>query len=88
SALAYELHYEVMHRNVCSVCQKIFPNAYWLSLHIDEFHNILVQMKKERGEKTYKCLVEGCKYVGARPRNRNEHLRKQHSFPDYFPFQI
>lgn len=49
--LAYELHYEAVHRNVCSVCHKIFPGEEWLQLHLDEFHDVILQMKKDRGEK-------------------------------------
>lgn len=49
--LAYELHYEAVHRNVCSVCHKIFPGEEWLQLHLDEFHDVILQLKKDRGDK-------------------------------------
>lgn len=51
SVVAYQHHYEAVHRNVCSSCHKVFPGASWLQLHLDEFHDVLLQMKKEKGEK-------------------------------------
>lgn len=51
SVIAFESHYESVHRNVCLECHKIFPAFEWLQLHIDEFHNVLLDIKKERGEK-------------------------------------
>jgi hypothetical protein len=51
TVMAFESHYEAVHRNVCIECHKIFPAFEWLQLHIDEFHNVLLQIKKERGDK-------------------------------------
>lgn len=48
---AYEDHYESRHTHVCFACQKIFPGAEWLKLHLDEIHDTLLLLKKERGEK-------------------------------------
>lgn len=85
---AYECHYEAVHRNVCSVCSKIFPGAEWLQLHLDEFHNILYTMKKERGEKIHKCYVTDCKKVFSEPRMRRLHLIDKHNYPKHFPFDL
>ncbi|EPB91393.1 hypothetical protein HMPREF1544_01714 [Mucor circinelloides 1006PhL] len=86
--VAYELHYEAVHRNVCSVCHKIFPGEEWLQLHLDEFHDVILQMKKDRGEKIHKCYVQTCTKVFSTPRMRRLHLVDKHCYPRYFPFDL
>ncbi|KAI8090544.1 hypothetical protein BDF21DRAFT_333223, partial [Thamnidium elegans] len=81
-------HYEAVHRNVCLECLKIFPGFEWLQLHIDEFHNTLLQIKKERGDKIHKCYVEDCKKVFSDPRKRRLHLVDKHNYPRHFPFDL
>ncbi|KAI8390336.1 hypothetical protein BD560DRAFT_380679 [Blakeslea trispora] len=88
SVIAYEHHYEAVHRNVCSVCQKIFPGSSWLQLHLDEFHDVLLQMKKERGEKIHACYVQDCTKTFSTPRMRRLHLIDKHHYPRYFPFDL
>lgn len=63
SVTAYELHYETRHRNVCAACGKVFPGHHWLQLHLDECHNVLIQMRKDRGEKVVSCYY----YLGGSP---------------------
>jgi hypothetical protein len=48
----YEVHYVKVHVNRCSECGKNFPTERFLSLHIEENHDPLIEAKKERGEKT------------------------------------
>ncbi|KAL0139682.1 hypothetical protein V8B55DRAFT_1598883 [Mucor lusitanicus] len=86
--LAYELHYEAVHRNVCSVCHKIFPGEEWLQLHLDEFHDVILQLKKDRGDKIYKCYVPTCTKLFSTPRMRRLHLVDKHHYPKYFPFDL
>ncbi|KAI7900698.1 uncharacterized protein BX663DRAFT_406295, partial [Cokeromyces recurvatus] len=88
SITAYESHYEAIHRNVCSVCHKIFPGSEWLQLHLDELHDVILQMKKAKGEKIHKCYVETCKKMFSTPRMRRLHLIDKHRYPKYFPFDI
>ncbi|OAD65144.1 C2H2-type zinc finger transcription factor, partial [Phycomyces blakesleeanus NRRL 1555(-)] len=88
SIYAYELHYEAKHLNTCSVCEKVFPSSHWLQLHLDEFHDVLKKIQKERGEKIYACYVEGCQKRFIDPRLRRLHLIDKHHYPKYFPFDI
>ncbi|KAI9030046.1 hypothetical protein CLU79DRAFT_733818 [Phycomyces nitens] len=85
---AYELHYEARHLNTCSVCEKVFPSAHWLQLHLDECHDVLKKIQKERGEKIYACYVEGCQKHFMEPKLRRLHLVDKHHYPKYFPFDI
>ncbi|KAK2766013.1 hypothetical protein FQN54_007528 [Arachnomyces sp. PD_36] len=54
----YEVHYIQAHVNRCSECGRNFPTELFLSLHIEENHDPLVEARKERGERTYGCFVE------------------------------
>lgn len=47
----YNVHYVKEHTNRCLECFKNFPTNHLLSLHIEENHNALFVIKKERGEK-------------------------------------
>jgi hypothetical protein len=48
----YEVHYNKTHVNRCLECRKNFPTEHFLSLHIEENHDAIVGVRKERGEKT------------------------------------
>jgi hypothetical protein len=48
----YEIHYNKTHVNRCMECRKNFPTEHFLNLHIEENHDALVSVKRERGEKT------------------------------------
>ena len=48
----YEVHYAKTHVNRCIECRKNFPTEHFLNLHIEENHDALVSVKRERGEKT------------------------------------
>lgn len=48
----YEVHYNKSHVNRCHECRKNFPTEHFLNLHIEETHDALVSVKRERGEKT------------------------------------
>jgi hypothetical protein len=47
----YEVHYLKTHTNRCTECRKNFPTEHFLNLHIEENHDSLVSVRKERGEK-------------------------------------
>jgi hypothetical protein len=48
----YETHYNKSHVNRCLECRKNFPTEHFLNLHIEENHDALVTVRRERGEKT------------------------------------
>jgi hypothetical protein len=48
----YEIHYAKTHVNRCMECRKNFPTDHFLNLHIEENHDALVSVKRDRGDKT------------------------------------
>ncbi|ORY92109.1 hypothetical protein BCR43DRAFT_80687 [Syncephalastrum racemosum] len=88
SIAAYEAHYEARHRNVCTECQRVFPSFFFLQLHIDEIHNVIMLMQKERGEKIYRCYVETCTKHFMSPKMRRLHLIDKHKYPRTYPFAL
>ncbi|KAG7290923.1 hypothetical protein NEMBOFW57_000928 [Staphylotrichum longicolle] len=85
---AYETHYRDQHTNRCAECRKNFPSAHLLSLHIEEMHDSFVQARKERGDRTYSCFVEGCDRKCSTPQKRKMHLIDKHMYPKNFFFAI
>ena len=54
SSTAQESHYHKHHAHVCSLeeCRKVFPDEHFLNLHIREFHDPLVAIQQEKGDRT------------------------------------
>lgn len=48
----YDIHYAKTHVNRCVECRKNFPTTHFLNLHIEENHDSLISVRRERGEKT------------------------------------
>jgi hypothetical protein len=48
----YEVHYNKSHTNRCLECHKNFPSEHLLNVHIEEYHDPLVIVKREQGEHT------------------------------------
>lgn len=48
----YDVHYAKTHTNRCVECRKNFPTEHFLNLHIEENHDALVSVRRERGDKT------------------------------------
>lgn len=44
----YEHHYNMLHRHVCSSCQRSLPSARLLDIHIQEWHDSLFSILAER----------------------------------------
>ncbi|KAI9826924.1 MAG: hypothetical protein M1832_005863 [Thelocarpon impressellum] len=85
---AYDVHYAQTHVNRCSECRGNFPTAHFLELHICENHDPLTAVRRERGEKTYGCLVEDCDRVCSSPEKRRRHLIDKHMFPKEYDFSV
>jgi len=84
----YETHYQQAHTNRCTDCKKNFPTAHFLELHIAENHDPIVAARRERGEKTYACFVEGCDKVCSEWKKRRSHLVDKHGFPKNYDFFV
>jgi len=84
----YEVHYLKTHTNRCTECRKNFPTEHFLNLHIEENHDSLVSVRKERGEKTYACFVEDCDRKCSTPQKRRMHLIDKHLFPKDYDFYV
>ncbi|KAK0673885.1 hypothetical protein QBC41DRAFT_310826 [Cercophora samala] len=84
----YESHYRNEHTNRCLECRKNFPSAHLLSLHISENHDAFIQVKRDKGERTYTCFVETCDKVCMTPQKRQMHLIAKHMYPKNFFFGV
>ena len=84
----YEIHYAKEHTNRCAECQKNFPSAHFLTLHIEENHNPLRESLQAKGEKTYGCLVEDCDRKCSTPQKRRLHMIDKHGFPKFYNFRV
>ncbi|EED13011.1 conserved hypothetical protein [Talaromyces stipitatus ATCC 10500] len=84
----YEAHYLKFHVNRCSECGKNFPTQHILNIHIEENHDPLILARRDRGEKTFSCFVEGCERKCSTPQKRRRHLIDKHMFPRNYNFFI
>lgn len=48
----YESHYQKFHAHRCLDCRKNFPSQHLLGVHIEECHDPLVAVKRDRGDHT------------------------------------
>ncbi|KAF2857900.1 hypothetical protein K470DRAFT_192949, partial [Piedraia hortae CBS 480.64] len=65
----------------CLACGRIFPATHILDLHIREHHDPFVSLQRARGEKVYRCFVEGCEKVCRDGRRRRLHCIDKHGYP-------
>lgn len=86
--IEHETHYRKFHTNRCHECQKNFPSDHYLDLHIAENHDPLNDAKRDKGEKTYGCFVNGCDKVCLTPQRRRWHCLAKHEFPKTYDFFI
>jgi hypothetical protein len=56
----YEVHDNKAHMNRCVECRKNFPTEHFLNLHIEENHDALVGVRKDRGERTVSQRLPQC----------------------------
>ncbi|KKA26925.1 hypothetical protein TD95_004889 [Thielaviopsis punctulata] len=84
----YEVHYARHHSYRCIECQRNFPTEHLLHVHIEEIHDTIVAIRRERGEKTYSCFVETCERKCSTPQKRRLHLIDKHLYPKNFFFAV
>ncbi|KAK1245223.1 hypothetical protein MKX08_004852 [Trichoderma sp. CBMAI-0020] len=84
----YEAHYHNFHTNRCIECRKNFPTDHLLNVHIEECHDPLARVAREKGEHTYSCFVEGCERKCMTPQKRRLHLIDKHTYPKNFFFAV
>ncbi|OIW33424.1 hypothetical protein CONLIGDRAFT_177596 [Coniochaeta ligniaria NRRL 30616] len=84
----FESHYSKDHSHRCHECRKNFPSGHLLSLHHEESHDPLLALKREKGEHTFSCFVEGCERKCMTPDKRRRHLIDKHMYPKNFFFAI
>ncbi|KAF4634596.1 hypothetical protein G7Y89_g3497 [Cudoniella acicularis] len=85
---AFEIHYNKSHLNRCLECRRNFPTEHFLNLHIEENHDSLVVVRRERGEQTYGCFVEDCERKCSTADKRRMHLIDKHLFPKDYDFAV
>jgi len=84
----YEIHYNKTHVNRCLECRKNFPTEHFLNLHIEENHDALIEIRRDKGERTYACFVEDCERKCSTPQKRRMHLVDKHMFPKDYDFHV
>ncbi|GAO19609.1 hypothetical protein UVI_02063830 [Ustilaginoidea virens] len=84
----YECHYNMFHTNRCLGCRKNFPSEHLLGVHIEECHDPLVKVRREKGEHTYSCFVEGCERKCLTHQKRRLHMIDKHMYPKNFFFGV
>ncbi|KAI0834914.1 hypothetical protein F5Y06DRAFT_277515 [Hypoxylon sp. FL0890] len=84
----YEAHHNRTHTNRCVECGKNFPSEHLLNVHIEECHDVFAAVKRERGERTYSCFVEGCDRKCRTPQKRRSHLIDKHLYPKNYFFAV
>jgi len=84
----FEAHYNKSHVNRCVECRKNFPSEHLLGVHIEECHDALAAVQRERGEHTYSCFVEGCERRCLTPQKRRMHLIDKHMYPRNYFFAV
>jgi len=51
----YEMHYNTLHRYVCSSCRRCFPTQHLLDLHLLEWHDTMFELQS--ASQTMVCFV-------------------------------
>ncbi|KFH48006.1 Zinc finger protein-like protein [Hapsidospora chrysogenum ATCC 11550] len=84
----YEAHYNKFHTNRCLECRKNFPSEHLLGIHIEECHDPLIVVRRDRGEHTFSCFVEGCERKCLTHQKRRMHMIDKHMYPKNYFFAI
>ncbi|OAA43115.1 C2H2 type zinc finger domain protein [Metarhizium rileyi] len=84
----YESHYNMFHSNRCLDCHRNFPSEHLLAVHIEEYHDPLVRVRRDKGEHTFSCFVEGCERKCLTHQKRRLHMIDKHMYPKNFFFGV
>ncbi|KAI0383143.1 hypothetical protein F5Y04DRAFT_251924 [Hypomontagnella monticulosa] len=84
----YEAHHNKTHTNRCVECGKNFPSEHLLNVHIEECHDAFAAVRRDKGEQTYSCFVEGCDRKCRTPQKRRSHLIDKHMYPKNYFFAV
>ncbi|KAI1247276.1 hypothetical protein MGN70_011163 [Eutypa lata] len=84
----YEVHYSKAHTNRCVECGRNLPSEHLLGVHIEECHDAFAALRREKGEHTYSCFVEGCDRKCRTPQKRRMHLIDKHMYPKNYFFAV
>lgn len=84
----FESHYTQTHTNRCRSCRENFPSNHFLDLHLAENHDPIIATRRDNGDKTFACFVEGCDKVCIDWRKRRSHLVDKHGFPRNYDFFV
>ncbi|KAI1761458.1 hypothetical protein GGR53DRAFT_505570 [Hypoxylon sp. FL1150] len=84
----YEAHHNRTHTNRCVECGKNLPSEHLLGIHIEECHDAFAAVRREKGEHTYSCFVEGCDRKCRTPQKRRSHLIDKHMYPKNYFFAV
>ncbi|KAI1812035.1 hypothetical protein GGS20DRAFT_559732 [Poronia punctata] len=84
----YEAHYNKSHTNRCAECHKNFPSEHLLNVHLEDCHDAFAAVRREKGEHTYSCFVEGCDRKCRTPYKRRNHLIDKHMYPKNYFFAL
>lgn len=102
SSKEFEKHYSLYHTHVCTapevkrhatsaregICGKVFPDARLLDLHLSECHDPLIEVRRDRGERTFACFLSTCDHKFATPKGRRLHLIDVHKYPKEYYFSV
>lgn len=58
----YDAHYQSFHTNRCLECRKNFPSEHLLGVHIEEWHDPLMVIKRDRREHTVSTVVPRARF--------------------------
>ena len=83
---AFELHHSNAHKFTCDECKRNFPSNFLLDVHLTETHDTMFDIKIERGEAAFRCLVGACAERFKNEKTRLKHLIEEHKYPSDFRF--
>ncbi|KAJ2855019.1 hypothetical protein GGI22_004290 [Coemansia erecta] len=88
TTLAFEKHYDQVHKNMCSTCSAVFPSPHWLDLHIQELHDAFFSASAARGDYVFQCFLPSCPKAFSCPDSRKLHMIHEHQFPRLFNWML